>query len=141
VNKQPSIDHLLKKHSLSKTPCRRSILELFINSGFALSHHDVEKGLKSEYDRVTIYRTFNSFEEKGLIHKVVDHEGVSKYALCHHDCSTGHHNDSHLHFSCNKCNKTVCIDNIIIPEIKVPAGFQLNKLNLVGEGVCKNCSL
>lgn len=115
------------------------MLGLFVRTPYALSHQEVEKALNHEFDRVTLYRTFNSFEEKGLIHKVIDNEGLSKYALCNHECSKGHHNDSHLHFSCSKCNKTICIDHIEVPEVKVPEGFLLSKISLIGEGICGKC--
>ncbi|MBA3901059.1 MAG: transcriptional repressor [Bacteroidetes bacterium] len=133
------IEKLLEAHKLSNTSCRRSALDLFIKTPYALSHQEVEKALNQEFDRVTLYRTFNSFEEKGLIHKVIDGEGITKYAFCHHDCSTASHNDSHLHFSCSKCNKTTCIDQVAIPEFKLPEGFLLEKISLNAEGICGKC--
>jgi Fur family transcriptional regulator, ferric uptake regulator len=139
LNAQIETEKLLELNGLSNTSCRRSVLALFLKTPYALSHHDVEKALNNEFDRVTLYRTFNSFEEKGLIHKVIDIEGTAKYALCHQDCSKGKHNDSHLHFSCSNCNQTFCLDHIEVPEIKVPDGFLLKKINLIGEGICKKC--
>ncbi|HET6242957.1 MAG: transcriptional repressor [Bacteroidetes bacterium] len=139
MEKTIEITKLLEKYKLQKTPCRKSILNLFLNTAHALSHQDIVNGLKTEFDRVTIYRTFNSFEGKGMIHKVIDSEGTAKYALCAHDCTSEIHNDSHLHFSCSKCQKTICIENCKIPEIKIPEGFQLQKLSLLAEGICKSC--
>ena len=141
MEKTGEITLLLERHKLNSTPCRRGILNLFLTTPYALSHQDIVNGLNSEFDRVTIYRTFTSFEKKGLVHKLIDVEGVAKYALCAQDCSTGHHNDSHLHFSCIKCQKTICIDHCEIPDVKIPEGYRLTKLNLLAEGICKECSL
>jgi Fur family transcriptional regulator, ferric uptake regulator len=131
---------LLSAHSLSNTACRRSILKVFLSNSKALSHHDVEQFLNFEYDRVTIYRTFHSFEEKGVIHKIIDNEGVARYAICSSKCDAQHHHDKHLHFSCTKCNETICIEDTEIPSIILPSGYKLEKLNILGEGLCKNCS-
>jgi Fur family transcriptional regulator, ferric uptake regulator len=139
MEKKGEIVRLLEKYKLSNTPCRRSILNLFLTKAYALSHQDIVNGLNTEFDRVTIYRTFNSFEEKGIVHKVIDSEGTAKYALCAHDCSKGHHHDSHLHFSCIKCQKTICIEHCEIPEVKIPEGYYLKKLSLLAEGICKSC--
>ncbi|MDQ3191360.1 MAG: transcriptional repressor [Bacteroidota bacterium] len=139
MEKKDKITALLEKHKLQKTPCRKSVLNLFLHSSYALSHQDIVNGLKTEFDRVTIYRTFHSFENKGLIHKVIDNEGNAKYALCAHNCNSEIHDDSHLHFSCIKCQKTICIENCQIPEIKIPEGFHLEKLYLLAEGICKEC--
>jgi Fur family transcriptional regulator, ferric uptake regulator len=134
------ISGVLKNFRLSTTPCRRSVLSAFIENPYALSHHDVELLLNYEFDRVTIYRTFHTFEEKGVIHKVIDNEGVARYALCSEKCSAHHHHDSHLHFTCIRCSHTICLENSTVPEIKLPSGFVLNRLNVLGEGICKSCS-
>jgi Fur family transcriptional regulator, ferric uptake regulator len=134
------VQELLQTHKLSNTSCRRDVLKAFLQNPKALSHHDVEKLLNFEYDRVTIYRTFHSFEEKGVLHKIIDNEGLTRYALCSSKCDAHHHHDKHLHFSCKECNETICIEGIAIPDVILPDGFKLEKLNFLGEGLCRKCS-
>ena len=130
---------LLKNHKLRKTPGRIDILEEFLNSDFALSHKDLEITLGNKYDRVTLYRILAGFEETGLIHRVFDGENTIKYALCSHNCDSDHHHDDHIHFLCEGCGKTFCLD-FDLPEIILPKLYKLKELNVVAKGLCANCS-
>lgn len=115
---------------------------MFMNKAHALAHADVELPLNDRFDRVTIYRTLKTFVDKGLIHKVLDDEGSMKYALCKEGCNTSdhkHHHD-HVHFKCNTCGLTTCLDHVIIPNIILPEGYQRVETNLLMQGVCKSCS-
>ena len=57
---------ILKKNQLSVTDSRKQILELFINSEGALAHSDIEKHTGDIFDRVTVYRTLQTFVDKGI---------------------------------------------------------------------------
>lgn len=139
MNHTTSSVNLLKQHKLRKTPARVEILELYAGTPHAMSHGDVERQL-DEMDRVTIYRTLATFEEKGIIHRAYDGGGVVKYALCGTDCSAHHHNDKHLHFSCVQCGNTYCIEGYSVPEVKTPEGYMMNEVFLFAKGTCKACN-
>ena len=115
-----SINDLLKKNQLSVTDSRISILELFLFSEGALAHADIEKQTGEKFDRVTVYRTLQSFMEKGIVHTIPTADNSIRYALCKDDCSEGHHHDNHVHFLCNECSKTTCLDAVTVPEVKLP---------------------
>jgi Fur family ferric uptake transcriptional regulator len=132
-------DRLLKDFRLRSTPTRQDILHLFLKKEYALSHGDIEKEINSDLDRVTVYRTLKTFLDKGLIHKVLDDEGSLKYALCNDACSTAEHHHNHVHFKCEKCGQTNCL-NIEIPPVKLPKGYKPNEINLLIQGVCENCA-
>ena len=132
-------EHKLKHLGIRKTPIRMEMLEIFIGSaGKALSNRDIELELEDP-DRITVYRTLKTFEQKGLIHQVMDGTGVTKYAICIDDCDDHSHHDEHAHFRCEKCGKTTCLDgNITLPN-DIPAGYQINNAHLVLEGRCAEC--
>jgi Fur family ferric uptake transcriptional regulator len=134
-----SISVILKKSQLSVTANRLKILELFQNSGNALSHADIEKLSGEHFDRVTIYRTLQTFVDKGIIHTIPTADNSIMYALCKEACTSGHHHDDHLHFICEACGTTYCLDNISLPQVSVPKGFSVHQTNVVINGVCKNC--
>jgi Fur family transcriptional regulator, ferric uptake regulator len=136
---QKQYREILKKHQLNTTPCRIDILEIFSMSLHALSHSDIEEKIANTYDRVTLYRTLHSFEEKGLIHKITDPDGVLKFALCSSKCSSHIHFDGHVHFKCKKCNKTFCLDHVKIPSVAISGEYQIDKISFLAEGVCKDC--
>lgn len=129
---------ILKNNKLRVTSCRRDVLKTFLQKQVALSHSDLEDDLKENYDRVTIYRTLKTFLDSDLIHKVLDDSGATKYALCLHDVQN--HDHEHVHFKCVKCGQTNCIDEVSLPVIKLPDGYISQEMNLLVQGVCKNCS-
>jgi len=133
------LNDILHRRQLSSTESRRKILSLFLHSHDALTHGDIEKEVGEKYDRVTIYRTLQTFEEKGIIHTIPTAENAVKYALCK-ECEDGHHHDDHVHFICTACDRTICLDDVISPKIDLPEGYQAENVQVVIHGVCKECS-
>lgn len=129
----------LKKNHLSITESRRKILQLFLEQTGALSHGDIEKRAGERFDRVTVYRTLQTFVEKGIIHTIPTADNSVRYALCKDECTEGHHHDHHVHFICNECHKTYCLDDVVTPDIKLPRGYTAAHTEVVVEGICKNC--
>lgn len=132
-------NRLLKNFKLRSTPTRTEILHLFLNKDYALSQGDIEDEISNSLDRVTVYRTLKTFSDKGLIHKVLDDEGILKYALCTEACSSAAHRHEHVHFKCTSCGQTNCL-SVQIPSIKLPKGYKPKEVNLLIQGVCQNCS-
>lgn len=131
--------HLLKEHNLRVTDSRAQILKVFLEKSFALSQPDLERALGDAFDRVTIYRTLTSFVENGLLHKVLDDAGASKFALCTHSHETEAHADEHIHFKCTQCNNTHCLDQLGFPHFAAPAGYSFSNTNVLIQGICPNC--
>lgn len=132
--------NILKQNRLSITDSRVKILDLFHKSKGALAHADIEKKSGTEFDRVTIYRTLQTFVEKGIIHTIPTTDNSIKYALCKEACAEGHHHDDHIHFLCDKCGNTYCLDNALIPEVKLPSGYKVREVNMVANGLCEKCN-
>ena len=133
------IKEILKRRQLSVTASREKILHLFLEQTGALAHGDIEKRAGEKFDRVTVYRTLQTFVEKGIIHTIPTADNSIRYALCKDDCAEGHHHDQHIHFVCTNCKNTYCLDDIVTPEIKLPKGYSSEHIEVVVEGVCKNC--
>ncbi|EKB50772.1 Fur family transcriptional regulator [Cecembia lonarensis] len=132
---------ILKDHQLRITSCRREVLRTFIEKKSALSHADLEAVLQEAFDRVTIYRTLKTFLETDLIHKVLDDSGATKYALCAHGHEGTHsHDHEHVHFKCESCGRTICIDEVSLPQINLPAGYVNKEVNLLVTGICNQCN-
>lgn len=139
--KSDLLEELLDKHQLRKTIIRKEILKLFILSGSrAMSSSEIEKCL-DDPDRITLYRTLKSFEEKGLIHQAIDTSGTTKYAYCQQDCTVHAHHDEHAHFHCISCDKTICLENPVTQKVTVPSGYQITSTHLVIEGKCVHCNI
>ncbi|MBS4066487.1 MAG: transcriptional repressor [Chitinophagaceae bacterium] len=134
-----AIRDILKKNHMSITDSRVQILDLFYSQDGALAHADIEKKTGDGIDRVTIYRTLQTFEEKGIIHTIPTADNSVKYALCKEQCAEGHHHDNHVHFICDDCGKTICLDDVLVPEVKLPKDFEPHQSNMVVNGICGDC--
>jgi Fur family ferric uptake transcriptional regulator len=130
---------ILRKNRLSNTDSRRAILEIFLQSDNALAHHDIEKITGDKFDRVTVYRTLQTFIDNGIVHTIPSADNATRYALCRENCSQGHHHDNHIHFICENCGRTTCLDDTHIPSVKLPRGYSATEINMIVNGVCKEC--
>lgn len=135
-----SVIETLKRSQLSVTDSRKKILEMFMRSDGALAHADIEHHNGTEFDRVTIYRTLQTFVEKGIIHTIPTSDNSVRYALCKDECTTGHHHDDHVHFMCDDCGTTYCLDHVTVPQLSLPQGFRATQTDVVISGKCEKCA-
>lgn len=130
---------ILKKAGLKATPVRSAVLEILFSINHAVDAHFIETHFES-VDRITLYRTLKSFEEKGLIHKITDSNAVIKYASCKPSClEHQHHQDKHIHFECDKCHHTFCIEETLIPSFNIPGKYKITGINVTMTGKCESC--
>jgi len=121
------------------TPVRLKVLEVLSNTHLALSPGELEATF-SKVDRITLYRTLKDFEEAGMIHKIVDTDGVTRYAFCKSDCPDATHTEDHVHFNCKCCHKMFCLAHTQTPIVQLPDGFTATGINTVVHGICKHCA-
>jgi Fur family ferric uptake transcriptional regulator len=133
------LNEILRRKNLSVTDSRRKILTLFLSTPDAMAHGDIEKKAGEKFDRVTIYRTLQTFVEKGIVHTIPTADNSVLYALCK-DCAEGHHHDDHVHFVCSACDRTICLDDVISPKIDLPEGYKADSVQVVIHGTCKDCN-
>jgi Fur family ferric uptake transcriptional regulator len=131
---------ILKQHGLSVTGVRSRILEVFLRKGEGLSHGDIEGHAGDQLDRVTVYRTLQSFLEKGIIHVIPSSDNSVRYALCRDECGEGHHHDDHVHFICGVCGKATCLNEVGVPGIHLPKGYRAGQVSMVVKGTCPYCA-
>jgi Fur family transcriptional regulator, ferric uptake regulator len=123
--------------SSRNTIAKSEIQEMLLSSSVALSHSEIQKSLDGLCDRVTIYRVLDRLMEDGVIHRIVNVDGVVKYAACH-SC-TKKHRHNHIHFSCTKCKAVTCLDNIE-PSFTLPKKYRITEMNFTLSGLCPQCS-
>lgn len=133
-------EKILADSALRKTAVRLSALQILLGAGDrALGNGDFERGM-ADVDRITLYRTLRTFEQKGIIHQVIDGNGAAKYALCAPGCSEHAHHDAHVHFHCEHCGDTTCLDDVRTPSISMPTGYQTKDVQVLLRGLCKGCN-
>lgn len=117
---------------------RLLVLESMQKQMAAVSLQDLEVTFNNA-DRITLFRTLKTFEEKGLVHRIEDGSGSTKYALCADACSADHHHDLHVHFYCKSCKETFCLPKSKVPDVPLPDHFQAEEVSLVVKGICSRC--
>ncbi|MEM7103543.1 MAG: transcriptional repressor [Bacteroidota bacterium] len=116
----------------------KAVVEKMIReSEVAVSHSDIMAELGKTRNRVTIYRALDRLVEEGVIHRIVNIDGVSKFAACQ-TCGDKHHYHNHIHFSCTECNEVTCLDDVE-PSFNLPSGYSVNEVNFTISGVCNKC--
>lgn len=129
----------LARHGLRQTPVRRAVLQAVTGKGYALTGAEIEQEIGACTDRITLYRTLKSFEQQGLIHRVIDDTDVLRYAACSIECSPSAHFDNHVHFKCDSCGHTYCLSQVAIPPVQLPGGFQAARKDYLLAGTCLHC--
>ena len=126
----------MKMKKSRNTTAKTEILNIISNRSVALSHAEIQAILDGLCDRVTIYRVLDRLIEDGEIHKVINIDGITKYASCN-TCITSH-NHQHIHFNCEKCNTVTCLEDIE-PTFNLPKEYKINDVNFTVSGVCPEC--
>lgn len=124
--------------STRKTTAKLTIQKLLKDSDTALSHRDIQEKIGNLCNRVTIYRILDRLVEEGEIHKIVNTDGVTKYAPCHHCSSHEPHSHNHVHFSCTKCQSVTCLEDVR-PIYTLPSDYLVKEVNFTLSGICPKC--
>ena len=131
------IETLLKEHGVKATVNRLLVAEALGNAGRPLSMMELEDMIGS-VDKSGISRSLSLFKEHHLVHSIEDAAGT-RYELClSHD--SRHDEDTHVHFYCEKCHRTFCLDDIHIPPVELPKGYDARTANYLLKGICPECS-
>ena len=128
---------ILEEHGIKATANRILIATALSDAGRPLSLMELEEMIET-IDKSGIFRCLNTFKEHHLVHSIEDVEGT-RYELClSHD--SDHDEDTHVHFYCERCHRTFCLDNIHIPPVVLPKGYDSRTSNYLVKGVCPECS-
>jgi Fur family ferric uptake transcriptional regulator len=119
------------------TPSKEAVLDILMKAGKAMSCDAIERKIDVEIDRATIYRVLNRFCDDGLVHKIVAEDGKQYFAVCM-KCEQHTFAENHFHFRCTYCNTIECLPEAVY--FSVPIGYQVEGVNCILTGRCKNCS-
>ena len=99
---------------------------------------DMENLLLS-MDKSSIFRVLTLFLKHDVVHAFEDGRGVMNYELCNEQGEC-HHHDNHVHFYCEVCGRSFCMEDVPIPSFCLPSGFRQHSASFVIKGECPNCS-
>lgn len=134
-----SAEQILQVHNLRDTQPRRLVLRALAEIGKPATHKEVFDVIQSHeatVNLVTVYRTLDTFEELGIVHR---HPSSGGIVLCSKSEQKGHHG----FLSCQKCGKVEeFIDpNLCKEENRIAQNAGFRPKNHISEilGVCAKC--
>lgn len=132
-----NLEELLDRHEVRLTPNRLLVARALLHGGRPLSLMELEEEIET-IDKSGIFRTLVLFREKHLVHTIEDGGDGTRYELClSHD--EHHDEDAHVHFFCEKCHRTFCLEDIPIPEVPLPDGYFSSSFSYLVKGICPAC--
>ena len=128
----------LEAKGIKPTANRILVLKTLVEAeGQPLSLGDLEQRLVS-MDKSSIFRTLTLFLEHDAAHAFEDGRGVLNYEVCEEEGKCDHH-DGHIHFYCESCHRSFCMEDIHIPSFELPEGFFPHSVSFVIKGECPEC--
>lgn len=132
------IETLLERKGVKPTSNRILVMRELMKATNPVNLADLEVLLGFTLDKASIFRVLELFAEKDVVHVIDDGSRSLKYELCHGD--TRHSvADQHVHFYCERCKETFCIECVKVPEVRLPEGFHTHAVNYVIKGLCPRC--
>ena len=130
---------LLNSVKLRRTGPRTAILAVLLGAHKPQTANQIAAKLihKAPPNKVTIYRTLETFLETGLVHKVFLRERTWHFELAHNCDET----QCHPHFTCTSCGNTHCLTEVALPMAKSPhKGFIIHRQRVQLDGLCPKCN-
>ena len=136
MNSQDMISRLESKGILP-TANRILVMKTLMGEQNPQSLSNLERKMVS-MDKSSIFRTLTLFLEHDVVHAFEDGRGVLCYELCEEKGACDHH-DGHIHFYCESCQRSFCMEDIHIPSFELPEGFYPHSISFVIKGECPDC--
>lgn len=136
MNSQDMINRLESK-GIRPTANRILVMKTLMVEQNPQSLSNLERKMVS-MDKSSIFRTLTLFLEHDVVHAFEDGRGVLCYELCEEKGACDHH-DGHIHFYCESCQRSFCMEDIHIPSFELPEGFYPHSISFVIKGECPDC--
>ena len=132
------IERLLEQHGIKLTANRILIAKIMSSLDYPVSMRELETMLLT-MDKSSIFRTLSHFKSHHLVHQLEDGNDIVRYELCH-SLNKETDEDIHVHFYCEHCHRTFCLNEIPVPQVNLPTGYRQTAVNYMIKGICPDCS-
>jgi Fur family ferric uptake transcriptional regulator len=128
-----TIKSKLRLNGLKVTDPRMMLFRILEKSGCNPQTADEIRKI-SKLDKVTVYRTLESFVDAGFVQQVEFRDGVARYEIKH-----AHHH----HVVCTKCGLVAdvedCMEEAGVKSLEKKTGFSIASHALEFFGICRKC--
>lgn len=135
---EKQIEGLLEQHGIKLTANRILIAKVMSTLDYPISMKELETMLLT-MDKSSIFRTLSHFKSHHLVHQLEDGNDIVRYELCH-SLNKETDEDIHVHFYCEHCHRTFCLNEISVPQVNLPVGYRQTAVNYMIKGICPDCS-
>ena len=129
---------MLERHGVKVTANRIVVARELDRSSQPMTMAELERKILT-IDKSGIFRVLTLFKAHPLVHVIEDGGGAgARYELCrsrHGDFD----DDEHPHFHCEACGRTFCLEDIPVPVVNLPAGYEEESVNYMVTGLCPEC--
>lgn len=129
---------LLLRHGIKPTANRIVVVKALAAMDRPLSLTELECRILS-IDKSGIFRTLTLFRKCHMVHVIEDGSDGVRYELCR-SMAENEDDDTHVHFFCECCHRTYCMEGTHIPEVTLPEGYVMSTANYVVKGLCPTCA-
>jgi Fur family transcriptional regulator, ferric uptake regulator len=132
---------------LRRTGRRLGLLRALLAAPAPLSPDELFlRARPSGVDRVTVYRTLETFLEAGIVHRI-EAGGARRFAVC----GRIHRGHCHPHFTCRVCGTVECMTDVALPRLLQGSGglarlgkqrraYVVEEQEVYVRGVCARCA-
>ena len=128
---------LLEQHGVKATANRIVVLKQLAEAAMPLTLSELEYRILT-IDKSGVFRALTLFREHHVVHAIDDAAGGTRYELCHSNSSDGD-DDLHVHFFCEQCHRTYCLEQTPLPEVTLPEEFLMTTASYMVKGICAGC--
>lgn len=128
---------MLTHKGVKPTANRILVAKALTGSSTPMSLYDITESIPT-MDKSSVFRVLSLFLEHEVVHSFEDGRGVINYEMCKSDGECDRH-DNHVHFYCEICRKSYCMEEVSLPKITLPEGFTMHSLSFVIKGLCSKC--
>ena len=125
-------DHLLK-YGIRPSAQRIAIMEYLLSHRSHPTSDEIFESLRGEIptlSKTTVYNTLKYFTEKGVALSLNIDDKCARFDGYTHE---------HAHFLCEKCGRVIDLDMESSPKVSLPAGMEVNNMQVYLRGVCPEC--
>jgi len=133
--KEQTAVEMLEQHGIKPTANRITIVRTLASADGPMSLTELEYKILT-IDKSGISRALALFRERHLVH-TIENGDFTRYELC---MSHGEEDDDmHVHFYCERCHRTTCLEDVPLPEVELPGGFAVTSAEYMVRGICPEC--
>ena len=125
---------LLQEKNIRPSTARVELLSFFMHHPTGHSLTAIQCCFSNTFDRVTIYRTLNTFVDFGFITRTRSTSGNAYYIFHHHPSKI------HPHLKCKCCEAIHCLPELPEQYLAQLQSFQIEAISILLEGVCEDCT-